>query len=120
MFGLAITALSLFLLILVQVGGLVEMGGGAIDWLVSTIDGMCAITGGLLTASLFCCIAERVKHGQRGRTCEIDTMRKQITVQPEGFAETITLDFDQVDSIRVVSSRESWVRFGRTFSPTIF
>ena len=120
MFGLAITSISFFFLIVGLVGGLVSMGNVAVDWLVLAIDWMYAVTGGLLTASLFCCAAERISHGRRGRTCEIDTFRKQITVQPEGFAEAVTMNFDQIDSIRVVSSRDSWVRFGRTFSPTIF
>ncbi len=119
MFGLSITTISFFFLIVGLVGGLISMGNGAIGWLVSAIDWMYAVTGGLLTASLFCCAAERISHGRRGRTCEIDTLRKRITVQTEVFAETVAIDFDQIETTRVVSSRESWVRFGRTFSPTI-
>jgi hypothetical protein len=114
-----IAGVSFGLLLTMLFGGMLAMGSGPIPWLVKAIDWMYVVTGGLLVASVICFVVERICYG-RGRTCEVDSARNQIFVKPEGLAEQKTIDMGKIESIKIVSNREDWFKFGRTFSLAIF
>lgn len=117
--GLLVTAVSLGIVISLLLFGLFAMADKSIPWLVTAIDWMCVITGGLFVASVACYLGERASYGRLGRICEIDKLRKRIIMSPEGFGEEVRIGFDQIDGFQNVSRREDWYRWRRTFSPTI-
>ncbi len=118
MLGLNFTAISFGLLLALLIGGMFAMGNGSVTWLVAGIEWMYVITGGMLCTSIIGCLFERWSYGA-GRACEVDAARQQIVVRPEGLSDQVTIGFDQIASIQVVSQRDDWFRLCRTFLPTI-
>ena len=73
---------------------------------------------GLLAGSSICYLVERLSYGKENRQCEIDRSRGMITIQPQGFSDSVTIRFQDVISFGLISNRDDWYRLRRTFSPT--
>ena len=111
---IAIGALTLTFLALL--GGLMSMGDGEIPWLVTMIECLYAITAALFAIAFTIYVGERASFGIGGRRLVIDQFKRTVSWSSETYADTVSHDLAQVESIRVVSNREDWYRMGRTFS----
>ncbi len=118
MLGLALTAISFCTLLGLLFVSLWVMASVEIPWLISAIDWLYLISFGLLAGSSICYLVERFSYGKEGRQCEIDRSRELITIQPQGFNDSVTIRFQDIISFELVSNRDDWYRLRRTFSPT--
>lgn len=118
-FAVLLAIISLILTFIALVGGFMSMGDSEIPWLVKSLEWLFALTGTLFGIAIAISLGERASFGFGGRNLLIDRCTNRISWPSETFGAAVGIDFENLKAVRVVSNREDWLRFGRTFSVVI-